>query len=118
MMGIVLMKPCGTDWIFEKTVIFLDSDERTRTMFLAQLSFPLLAFLSPARGFPRRSKCPASVLFSQSIQQRVNDKRKKVAHISTNGSTFSSLVYLFSDRDRKSTRLNSSHSQISYAVFC
>src|SRR2546427_5980858 len=24
----------------------------------------------------------------------------------------------FSDRDRKSTRLNSSHSQISYAVFC
>src|SRR2546430_7443984 len=27
------------------------------------------------------------------------------------------LVYL-ADRDRKSTRLNSSHSQISYAVFC
>src|SRR2546430_9271569 len=25
---------------------------------------------------------------------------------------------LLSDRDRKSTRLNSSHSQISYAVFC
>src|SRR2546430_4412069 len=24
----------------------------------------------------------------------------------------------FSDQDRKSTRLNSSHSQISYAVFC
>src|SRR5688572_32167478 len=25
---------------------------------------------------------------------------------------------LFNDKDRKSTRLNSSHSQISYAVFC
>src|SRR2546430_5824885 len=25
---------------------------------------------------------------------------------------------VFSERDRKSTRLNSSHSQISYAVFC
>src|SRR2546427_7732706 len=27
-------------------------------------------------------------------------------------------LYLQHDRDRKSTRLNSSHSQISYAVFC
>src|SRR2546430_14550718 len=27
-------------------------------------------------------------------------------------------VYLDADEDRKSTRLNSSHSQISYAVFC
>src|SRR5688572_32161922 len=26
--------------------------------------------------------------------------------------------YLFAEADRKSTRLNSSHSQISYAVFC
>src|SRR2546430_15671343 len=30
----------------------------------------------------------------------------------------SSLVCLPPHRDRKSTRLNSSHSQISYAVFC
>src|SRR2546430_9207455 len=29
-----------------------------------------------------------------------------------------SLIGLRSGRDRKSTRLNSSHSQISYAVFC
>src|SRR5688572_32336678 len=28
------------------------------------------------------------------------------------------VVVLFGDQDRKSTRLNSSHSQISYAVFC
>src|SRR2546427_4840439 len=30
----------------------------------------------------------------------------------------SSRAFNFSGRDRKSTRLNSSHSQISYAVFC
>src|SRR3989442_10505528 len=28
------------------------------------------------------------------------------------------LVYMFEHRDRKSTRLNSSHVRISYAVFC
>src|SRR2546430_8560577 len=28
------------------------------------------------------------------------------------------LPFVHEDRDRKSTRLNSSHSQISYAVFC
>src|SRR5699024_11266316 len=28
------------------------------------------------------------------------------------------ILYIFSDRDRKSTRLNSSHVSISYAVFC
>src|SRR2546427_13282065 len=28
------------------------------------------------------------------------------------------FIWLFDQRDRKSTRLNSSHSQISYAVFC
>src|SRR2546430_13028508 len=28
------------------------------------------------------------------------------------------VLYTFDDVDRKSTRLNSSHSQISYAVFC
>src|SRR5438270_8358325 len=28
------------------------------------------------------------------------------------------VVFVSHDRDRKSTRLNSSHSQISYAVFC
>src|SRR2546427_3467036 len=35
---------------------------------------------------------------------------------STTGSTF--VQYLHAVKDRKSTRLNSSHSQISYAVFC
>src|SRR2546430_17210344 len=33
-------------------------------------------------------------------------------------STLAALMYRHLERDRKSTRLNSSHSQISYAVFC
>src|SRR5207253_9231669 len=36
-----------------------------------------------------------------------------------NGETFLSVVgFLFQSQDRKSTRLNSSHVAISYAVFC
>src|SRR2546430_7471514 len=34
------------------------------------------------------------------------------------GACLSELLVLDLDEDRKSTRLNSSHSQISYAVFC
>src|SRR3712207_7665997 len=32
--------------------------------------------------------------------------------------TFDELVHVAASRDRKSTRLNSSHANISYAVFC
>src|SRR2546430_12511574 len=39
--------------------------------------------------------------------------REFVAHLHDHGLAKSSIA-----RDRKSTRLNSSHSQISYAVFC
>src|SRR5688572_31824789 len=42
---------------------------------------------------------------------------KIVALVGTSGAGKSTLVNLL-PRDRKSTRLNSSHSQISYAVFC
>src|SRR5688572_32556807 len=34
------------------------------------------------------------------------------------GKSYFVCPYVLSDTDRKSTRLNSSHSQISYAVFC
>src|SRR2546430_12201745 len=37
---------------------------------------------------------------------------------SASGRIVSDLQYLYDKEDRKSTRLNSSHSQISYAVFC
>src|SRR2546430_6436610 len=56
---------------------------------------------------PRSTLFPYTTLF-RSRQARdvpVTDEQWEAAHLST-------------ERDRKSTRLNSSHSQISYAVFC
>src|SRR2546427_5264261 len=51
---------------------------------------------------------------STPVEQRVTispDDRKPQA-------VLTALPAIWADRDRKSTRLNSSHSQISYAVFC
>src|SRR2546427_5891912 len=55
---------------------------------------------------PSRPSGPAKILASALGEQRCTDSRK-VLRRSQNLSG-----------DRKSTRLNSSHSQISYAVFC
>src|SRR2546429_6333109 len=41
-----------------------------------------------------------------------------VARLSSSGSNFSQIAKARLKRDRKSTRLNSSHGYISYAVFC
>src|SRR2546427_2450272 len=50
---------------------------------------------------------PASALFIAPIQTQIDRETDRAADVMTG------------DRiDRKSTRLNSSHSQISYAVFC
>src|SRR3989475_8479878 len=43
------------------------------------------------------------------------DKRSKFVHYRPRTAVLNNLEF---DQDRKSTRLNSSHSQISYAVFC
>src|SRR5688572_31558565 len=43
------------------------------------------------------------------VESWVSDRVPGAAHVPSNRAR---------DRDRKSTRLNSSHSQISYAVFC
>src|SRR2546430_12656653 len=58
-------------------------------------------FRSPRRGHRRRT--------------RARDRRKRVGFVPPRGhpARLAGAV-----RDRKSTRLNSSHSQISYAVFC
>src|SRR5688572_32473387 len=45
-------------------------------------------------------------------------KRHLLAHLITEGNWHQVLVFTRTKQDRKSTRLNSSHSQISYAVFC
>src|SRR2546430_12568648 len=50
------------------------------------------------------------------LREEVRRHARVLAGIAVN--TFSRYIPLGSGRDRKSTRLNSSHSQISYAVFC
>src|SRR2546430_10947181 len=42
----------------------------------------------------------------------------KTNRLATSGRPLTSCSYIARPPDRKSTRLNSSHSQISYAVFC
>src|SRR5688572_32687488 len=44
--------------------------------------------------------------------------RQQASWLEVNKETFSGTFKSMPVRDRKSTRLNSSHSQISYAVFC
>src|SRR5690606_41861476 len=53
--------------------------------------------------------CPASA-FAQRLPAHVYDVSDGLPHVRVNA--------LYEDRDRKSTRLNSSHVKISYAVFC
>src|SRR2546430_12642995 len=78
-------------------------------------------FLSPARSFffifffflmirrpPRSTLFPYTTLFRSAGQQRQTETVPRTGIGTGSGSA----------RDRKSTRLNSSHSQISYAVFC
>src|SRR2546430_13620540 len=57
---------------------------------------------------PRSTLFPYTTLFRSRWVQPSADRRGKVL----------SSQRRRDDRDRKSTRLNSSHSQISYAVFC
>src|SRR2546421_1914751 len=91
----------------------------------------LLTQPKPLRIRPRRStpstffflmirRPPRSTLFPYTTLFR-SENRHQLDAVDTQ---FFEIRYLFSDRrerarlDRKSTRLNSSHDQISYAVFC
>src|SRR2546430_10299467 len=61
---------------------------------------------------PRSTLFPYTTLFRSPIYARTLD------HLAQAGVTHVSSNELGERIDRKSTRLNSSHSQISYAVFC
>src|SRR2546430_11577593 len=54
---------------------------------------------------------PISSVMPESILKRMRSQKRRVSNQSASERRGSA-------RDRKSTRLNSSHSQISYAVFC
>src|SRR2546430_9474779 len=65
-------------------------------------------FFLMIRRPPRSTLFPYTTLFRSPCRQSQNVIRSSGGH----------LRPLLRQRDRKSTRLNSSHSQISYAVFC
>src|SRR2546430_5042652 len=65
-------------------------------------------FFLMIRRPPRSTLFPYTTLFRSRSRSRC----------SPSGSTASPITSGCTPRDRKSTRLNSSHSQISYAVFC
>src|SRR2546430_12341941 len=78
---------------------------------------------------PRSTPFPYTTLFRSGERGRVGDRegdvedarqrlgQQRLAHAGRTDQQDVALVEL-DKRDRKSTRLNSSHSQISYAVFC
>src|SRR2546430_4224713 len=66
----------------------------------------------------RLSPRHASWLFVTDQQQLTADQRALIQRICQANTALQELYQLGQDLDRKSTRLNSSHSQISYAVFC
>src|SRR2546430_5886125 len=79
---------------------------------------------------PRSTLFPYTTLFRSWASERVQWGRaigkhdaiaQKIGAMAANTFAMEAVAELcgaMADRDRKSTRLNSSHSQISYAVFC
>src|SRR2546430_13608915 len=65
---------------------------------------------------PRSTLFPYTTLF-RSLQIQ-NSTQKKLLTPSDDPAANVKIMDIRTDADRKSTRLNSSHSQISYAVFC
>src|SRR5688572_33257250 len=87
-----------------------------RLIILIHAPFTLIFsfFFLMIRRPPRSTLFPYTTLFRSSLQN-FGDGRSHVAHQNRDGSDHQSENR---KEDRKSTRLNSSHSQISYAVFC
>src|SRR2546430_6036702 len=75
---------------------------------------------------PRSTLFPYTTLFrsldlAQDVEDAIvhRDRGRPVAQLGERvGDVGHHRVHLLAGEDRKSTRLNSSHSQISYAVFC
>src|SRR2546427_9538543 len=75
---------------------------------------PPRSTLFPYTTLFRSSPPPASAL----LRRRKEEEREKTCVIATTRHIHGFELAVEFGEDRKSTRLNSSHSQISYAVFC
>src|SRR2546430_7749362 len=83
----------------------------------------LLFFFLMIRRPPRSTLFPYTTLFRSLRQPLLSRPHAHASRPPSTGSVLHGGVRTWPDRsappvDRKSTRLNSSHSQISYAVFC
>src|SRR5690349_23980836 len=65
---------------------------------------------------PRSTLFPYTTLFRSLVQDLPSEWTNPLRHES--GAARSDRTHVVTLRDRKSTRLNSSHVEISYAVFC
>src|SRR5256884_4954278 len=84
-----------------------------------QDAFPQLMFLELGEGggIGPVSEFQLAAFFDHHVQDfRDVLARTNLSHLL--GEAFAAIAFAFSARDRKSTRLNSSHGYISYAVFC
>src|SRR3712207_9140568 len=79
-------------------------------------------FFLMIRRPPRSTLFPYTTLFRSLYFVPSKEKEKKETpvkkEVRTNIYTAPGTTVVIRDRDRKSTRLNSSHANISYAVFC
>src|SRR2546430_17620342 len=86
------------------------------------IHYILLFFFLMIRRPPRSTLFPYTTLFrSCALAVLVLTVALDISHLQVHLSQqidYLGDMWVVSDRDRKSTRLNSSHSQISYAVFC
>src|SRR5438270_14045425 len=91
-------------------------------MFVLQLraSFSvLLFFFLMIRRPPRSTLFPYTTLFRSHVIEEADARVDVVPSLAFEGESHDDLGFFRpAIEDRKSTRLNSSHSQISYAVFC
>src|SRR2546421_9184318 len=86
------------------SIFFFFNDTATTEIYTLSLHDALPIFLGRTRRSPRRLRPCAKRRRARSVAP-VRRRRRASRGCGTN-------------RDRKSTRLNSSHDQISYAVFC
>src|SRR2546430_7627540 len=75
-------------------------------------------FFLMIRRPPRSTLFPYTTLFRSALAAHFVLELAHIARLLVMFAVLVELVFKHGGRDRKSTRLNSSHSQISYAVFC
>src|SRR2546430_6459554 len=92
---------------------FFFNDTATTEIYTLSLhdALPIL------RAADREVGCNLSILLRVDTEFFHSRKESRAVHSQARGSTVGAAHAPLA-RDRKSTRLNSSHSQISYAVFC